>query len=306
MKSKIVILCILIFSCNREIRMQVQGASYCLSQKLHLDNEVPSLDEANKIMDDKELTKAFSPKSIRLAIAYNFYNDLKLYLRLNPKINKNNLDIEKIENKIYRKITAMSLDIDSTTSEFSCYVDRFTEILSMMKEKEDDIVLSNTLYAILFGAFAAFVDVATQEITWVNKTAIIAGGFGVTYFSYKAFTPNVTIEFKPKSTNLKDIWFNPEYTENYSKPMWFIMTKPVLKNEFAMRDLLVQRWIENHFLGDENERGKYIDLFFGKGGVSNISQITNRREMNNEVRSLIFLLKQDIKGFEIEFSKLRD
>lgn len=286
--------------------MQVQGASYCLSQKLHLQSEVPNLEEANRIMEDKELTKVFSQKSIRLAIAYNFHNDLRLYLRLNPKINKNNLDIQKIENQIYRKIIAMSLDIDSTTSEFSCYVDRFTEILAMMKEKEDDIVLSNTLFAILFGAFAAFVDVATQEVTLINKSAILVGGVGVTYFSYKAFTPNVTIEFKPKSTNLKDIWFRPEYTENYSKPLWFIMTNPVLKNELPIRDLLVKRWIENNFLGEEKERNTYVDLFFGKGGVSSITQITNRREMNNEVRSLVFLLKQDIKGFEIEFSQLRD
>ncbi len=304
MKLKIIFFILFFFSCNREIRMQVQGASYCLSQKLHLDNKVPSIEEATKIMEDNELNKVFSAKSIRLAIAYNIHDDLKLYLRLNSKIN--NLDLIRIENQIYRKITAMSLDVDSTTSEFSCYVDRFTEILAMMKEKEDDIVLSNTLYAILFGALAAFVDVATQEVSWVNKTAIMTGGLGVTYFSYKAFTPNVTIEFKPKSTNLKDIWFNPEYTENYSKPMWFIMTKPVLKNELPIRDLLVKRWIENNFLGENEERVKYVDLFFGKGGVSNISQITNRREMNNEVRSLVFLLKQDIKGFEIEFSRLRD
>ncbi|MDX1957211.1 MAG: hypothetical protein SFU98_01495 [Leptospiraceae bacterium] len=288
---------------GREVRLTVQGASYCLSSKLHLQTESPTLEEATAMMADSELTTKFSPKSIRMAIAYGIFKDLKEFTRL-AKGNKNSPELLKLETKIYKTLQAISLDIDSITSEYSCYVDRFTEIITMMKEKEDDIVQSNTLYAIMSGAIAAILDGSTVYDTGFNQGIILTGGILVSYFSYRAFNPNITIEFKPKSTNLKEIWFNVETSSNYSKPMWFLMTKPLLKDELCIRDLLAKRWVENHFLGSEEEREYHINLFFGEGGVSTINHITNRREMNNEVRSLIFLLKQDLKGLQIEMENL--
>jgi len=301
-----ILLILNLVSCSgKEVRMTVQGASYCLSSKIHTKTPMPSLEKALEQMNDEELQKYFSPKSIRLAIAYGLFSDLKSYVKL-IQSNKNKQEIDKIENKFYRTSQLMVMDIDSTTSEYNCYVDRFTEILTMMKEKEEDIVQSNTLYAIMSGAFAAILDGSTVYDTGTNQLIILAGGLLVSYFSYRAFTPRVTIEFKPRSTNLKEIWFNTPTSENYSTSLWFILTQNLIKTELCIRDLLVKRWVENNFLGEESEREAYVDLFFGKGGVSTITHITNRREMNNEVRSMVNLLLQDVKGLQIEFINLKE
>lgn len=296
------------FSCaGRELRMTVQGASYCLSSKIHINTNVPTMEVASLQMNDVEMKKIFSPKSLRLAIAYGIFEDLKKFSKLNLNA-KSSAESLRLEDKIYRTIQLMILDIDSTTSEYECYVDRFTEILTMMNEKEDDIVRNNTLYAIMAGAIAAIADGATSlsdSDKNANQAIILVGGLLVAYFSYKAFKPNITIEFKPKSTNLKEIWFNSPKSENYSTSLWFLLTKDLLKTELPIRDLLVKRWLENNFLGSEEERDFHINLFFGTGGVSTITHISNRKEMNNEVRSLVNLLKQDVKGLQIELLNLK-
>ncbi len=296
------------FSCaGKELRMTVQGASYCLSSKIHINTIVPTMEVASMQMNDLEMRNKFSPKSLRLAIAYGIFEDLKKFSKLNLNA-KSSAESLRLEDKIFRTIQLMILDIDSTTSEYECYVDRFTEILTMMNEKEDDIVRNNTLYAIMAGAMAAIADGATSlsdSDKNANQAIILVGGLLVAYFSYKAFKPNITIEFKPKSTNLKEIWFNSPKSENYSTSLWFLLTKDLLKNELPIRDLLVKRWLENNFLGTEEERDFHINLFFGTGGVSTITHISNRKEMNNEVRSLVNLLKQDVKGLQIEFLNLK-
>lgn len=294
-------------SARREVRMEVHGASYCVSSQIHFQSPLPSDSEVEKIMNDPELNARFSPKSIRLAIAYGISGDLKEYVKLEQKnkLSKSarpSPEFTTLESKIYRRIQLMSMDVVATASEFRCYVDRFTEIVNQMKSTEDDIVEANTLYAILSGAIFTLIQGGTVYNDPATVVATITGGVLVTYFSYRAYRPNITIEFKPKSTNLKELWYKAEVSKNYSTAMWFIMTKDIIKGEPPMRDLVVKRWIENGFLGseDKEDRDRHINLFFGEGGVSTLQNISNRKEMNNELKGLIQLIEQDVNGFQIE------
>ncbi|MCE9501106.1 MAG: hypothetical protein K8R21_11520 [Leptospira sp.] len=264
-----------VISCSgREVRIEVQGASYCLASKIHFQTPLPEDSKVREIMNDPELNERFSPRSIRIAIAYGIWQELLELVRMekDPKASANaEASVRKIqiENVIYRRLQLASSDIASNASEFGCYVDRFTD--------------NNPL----------------------NEAASILGGIVVTYFSYKAYKHIVTIEFKPKSSNLKDLWFNVPTSSNYSSSMWFIFTKPVLKDEPAPRDLLIKRWLDNGFLGTEQkeDRDFHINLFFGTGGISTIDHITDRREMNQEMQTLILLLEQDVKVFRIELAE---
>lgn len=314
MQIKIFLLMIVLFtSCataRREVRMQVQGASYCVSSKIHFQAPLPTDAEVLSIMNDPDLNLRFSPKSIRLAIAYGISTELKEFVKLEKKHNalkgsKKNPDHIELETKIYRRIQMMNKDVSATASEFRCYVDRFTEIVNQMKAMEDDIVESNTLYAILTGAVFTLIQGGAVYNNPLTEAATIIGGLAVTYFSYKAYRPTLTIEFKPKSTNLKELWYKAETSKNYSSALWFIMNKDLIKDEPPIRDLVVKRWLENGFLGkegDKEDRDFHINLFFGEGGVSTLEHISNRKEMNNELKGLIQLLEQDVNGFEIELA----
>lgn len=309
MQWKVFLIGILIFaSCSnarREVRMEVHGASYCVSSKIHFQSPLPSSGEVEKIMNDPELNERFSPKSIRLAIAYGISSELKEFVKLEQK-NKGNKkpsnEFMNLESRIYRRVQLMSMDVVATASEFRCYVDRFSEIVNQMKTLEDDIVESNTLYAILTGAIFTFIQGGTVYNDPATVLATITGGVLITYFSYRAYRPNITIEFKPKSTNLKDLWNKVEVSKNFSSGMWFIMTKDIIKGEPPIRDLVVNRWIQNGFLGSEEKKDRdyHINLFFGEGGISTLQHISNRKEMNNELKSLIQLIEQDVNGFQIE------
>lgn len=310
MRSVYLLLAIFSISCTsygRDVKIEVHGASYCLSSSVHYQGSIPSDSKVSEIMNDPSLNARFSKKSIRLAVAYNIWEELEEFVKLEKKVkgvDKEILDPEyvKLESKIYRRIQLMSQDIQATTSEFSCYVDRFNEILAFMQEEEDDIIQNNSLYAIISGAIFSMIDGATIYDNPTNQLVILTGGIVVAYFSYQAFKPNIVIEFKPKSSNLKEIWYKPEKSVNFSSALWFVMTRELFADDPPIREVLLKRWIENGFLGKENkkERDFHINLFFGTGGLSSITHISNRREMNNEVKTMIQLLEQDVNAFHIE------
>ncbi len=285
--------------------MTIQGAAYCVSSKVHYKEAVPTLEEARKYLKDPILATRFSPKSIRIAIAYGFVEDLKEYAKLNTgtwnRPSQKSQKLKDLQTKIQDSINFARLDINSMASEISCYLDRFTEILTVMKEKEDGIVRDNTLYAIATAAVAAIIDGGTAYTTSLNQMVIISSGLILSYFSYKAFNPKVTVDFRPKSSNLKELWYESETTDNFSTAIWFLMNKKVIEDELTVRELLVKRWIENGFLGEEGEeREKMINLYFGTGGISSIQNIFNRREMNNQMKTLIQLFEQDIRALQVE------
>lgn len=292
---------------SREVRMQLSGAAYCRSSMVMYNEPPPTVEKVREYLNDPSLTSKYSPKSIRIAAAYGIVEDLKLYKSLmekQPPKSKKTLELLELESNISKKFNLIIIDIISIESEMNCYIDRFTEILAMMNDKEDDIVSSNTIYAIMSGAIAAIIDGLTIYDNNINQKIIIGGGLLVSYFSYLAYKPSVTVEFRPRSTNLKDLWNNPEKTENYSSAMWFLLTKKILDTDETYRELLVKRWVDNNFLGEEgSERERHIDLFFGKGGISTITNIYNRREMITQIRTIISLYEQDARGLMVEFSK---
>lgn len=294
-------------SYSREVRMQLSGAAYCRSSMVLYNDPPPTIQSVREYLNDPVLTQRFSPKSIRIASAYGIVEDLKAYSLLMEKQTtkaKKTLELLELENNITRKFNLIMIDIISIESEMNCYIDRFTEILTMMNDKEDDIISTNTIYAIMSGAIAAIIEGLTLDESNINQKIVIGGGLLVSFFSYLAYKPSVTVEFRPSSTNLKDLWNNPEKTENYSSGMWFLMTKKILDSDEPYRELLVKRWIENHFLGDEGrERERLIDLFFGKGGISTITNIANRREMITQIRTIISLYEQDARALMVEFSR---
>jgi hypothetical protein len=306
-----IITAIFILNCSsysREIRMELQGAAYCLSSNVLYKAPTPTIEEFRGYMNDPILRSRYSQKAIKIAAAYGFANTLKSHTELlAKKDNLTALEKEKfrdIEMIIMKRMNLIFIDIDSIASEMSCYVDRFSEILAVMGEKEEDIESSNTIYAIMSGALAAIIDGLTIYDNSTNQKIIIGGGLLVSYFSYLAFKPMVTVEFRPRSTNLKDIWFNPEITNNYSSALWFLLTKRINpEDEQPYRELLINRWIQNKYLGEEEEREKLVDLFFGKGGVSTITNLTHRKEMITQLKTIITLFEQDTRALMVEFIK---
>lgn len=295
-------------SYSREIRMELQGASYCLSSNVLYKGEVPPIAEVRKYLNDPYLRERYTQKAIKIAAAYGFANELISHAKLVE--NKKNLKTEEkiqfneLEIHILKRINLIFIDINSIASEMNCYIDRFTEILVILGEKEEDIESNNTIYAIMAGAGAAIVDGLTIYDNAVNQKIVIGGGLLVSYFSYLAFKPMVTVDFRPRSTNLKDIWFNPAFTDNYSTALWFLMTKKVTSDEEqTYRELLIKRWIENKYLGEESQRDKLIDLFFGNGGVSTITNLTHRKEMITQLKTIITLYEQDARALMVEFIK---
>jgi len=288
-----------------DIRMKLQGAAYCLSTNILYNGQTPTLSEVKNNLEDPILKSRYSSKSIRLASAYGFINDLKLHAILKKNNKVNTPEILDLEVKILSNINNITVDLTSMASEFNCYVDRFTEILKMMIEKHKDIETSNSIYGIMVGAIAALTEGYYINSNLYSQRVVITGGVLGTYFAYKAFTPNVTVEFKPRSTNLKDLWYNVEKTNNYSTALWFLLTQKFNGEEsLSYRDFLVKRWIDAKFLGEEGEdRERHIDLFFGNGGESTIKNLTDRREMIHQIETIISLHEQDARALIVEFIK---
>ena len=286
-----------------DVKMKLQGAAYCLSSNILYTGQLPTLLEVQKNLEDPILKSKYSSKSIRLASAYGFINNLKLHAILKKNNKTNTPEILDLEVKILHNINNITVDLTSMASEFNCYVDRFTEILDMMIEKHKDIETSNSIYGIMVGALAAEGYNINSNLN--SQRIVITGGILGTYFAYKAFSPNVTVDFRPRSTNLKDVWYNVEKTNNYSTAIWFLITQKFDgKESLSYRDLLVKRWIESNFLGEEGEeRERQVDLFFGKGGESTIKNLTDRREMIHQIETIISLHEQDARALIVEFIK---
>jgi DNA polymerase elongation subunit (family B) len=111
-----------------------------------------------------------------------------------------------------------------------------TELLKQKKEAEDEVIYYNVLqsvlkltlnsiYGIMVGAIAAIAESYNIDSNLNSQRIVITGGVLGTFFAYKALTPNVTVDFKPRSTNLKDVWYNVEKTNNYSTALWFLLTQ---------------------------------------------------------------------------------
>lgn len=315
----ILILNSVLFSCSsysRKVEIKLTGASYCQPSKTALNRKIPSKEEIEKLKQNEEFNLLFSKKSIRLSIAYGFSNQLLEYSKLIQKANKSELDLAQkmellyLEQNLRNQISLISSEINAVASELGCFIDRFNEIIQMLNDKEYDIIQSNTLYGIMTGAFFTIISGITIYDNPTTQAITILGGLVVGYYSYLAYKPEIVVYFKPKSTILKEIWNGPETSDNFSPAIWYLLNtkRNDLENEASFRELLVQRWIKNNFLGAPGSEyhEKCINLFFKEGGASTIVNMTHRREMVQELKSLIQLLEHDVYSLRVDLSNLKE
>jgi len=308
-RMKFIIILILLlsnFNCSeRVVKLEVQGSSYCSKMKFKLNYQYPDDSKIIEILNHPSLTD-FSRKSIEFSIAYNFHEELiKLKSLEKNELNKATPSVQFLlqKEKVLQNIYFAQADIYAMESELRCYDDRFSEIINDLKDTESEIIQRNSFSAILVGGIGTILDGASADYASFNRVVVLTSGALITYFSYLAFDPNVVVEFKPKSTILKDLWHYPKTSTSFSDPIWFLLTRDyiTLEPKNIQRNILVKRWEENGYIGrDQINRDRLIELYFGKGGLSNIKETTNRKEMITETLVILDLYQQLIRTFQYE------
>lgn len=300
----LILLSIFLEACSqRTVKLSVHGSTVCGSNRFKKIFEYPPPDRIKEIFQNPSLQQ-FSKKSLELAIAYNFYEDLLLLKKMeaaqfNPA--SPNIEVQLQKQKILQSILFAQSDIYATESELRCYEDRFSEIINELKESENEIVRNNSFIAILVGGIGTLLDGATADQFELNRFVIVTSGTLITYFSYLAYEPIVVVDFKPKSTVLKDLGTNPTISGSFSYPIWFLLTRNYSDTDLTKREYLLKRWESNGYLGkDGRNQERLKDLYFGNGGISTIKEIENRKEMIIETLVVIDLLQQVIRGLEAE------
>ena len=290
---------------TKTVKLEVQGASYCVSNQFSKRFNEYSNQEINSILTNPKLLNRFSLKSLRIAIAYDFWKDLLKYVELESEVSTNinkRLEILELRENIFQSIQFAQSDLNAMVSEIRCYVDRFTEIILDMQETETEIVRTNTFWAITIGAIGTIVDGGSIYINSLNEVVIIMQGVLVAYFSYRAYDPQIVVEFKPRSTILKDLYFNPPVSQSFSAPLWFLISRDYsLDGKMTtIREGMIDRWEKNHFFGTIEERENTLEILFGKGGLANLQIMINRREMIIILKGILQLTEQDLRSFQAE------
>jgi hypothetical protein len=290
---------------TKTVKLEVQGASYCVSNRFSKRFNEYSNQEINSILTNPKLLERFSIKSLRIAIAYDFWENLLKYVELEKESSndiKKRLELLELRENIFQSIQFAQSDLNAMVSEIRCYVDRFTEIILDMQETETEIVRTNTFWAITIGAIGTILDGGSIYINSLNEVVIIMQGVLVAYFSYRAYDPQIVVEFKPRSTVLKDLYFNPPVSQSFSAPLWFLISRDYsLDGKMTtIREGMIDRWEKNHFFGTIEERENTLEILFGKGGLANLQIMINRREMIIILKGILQLTEQDLRSFQAE------
>ena len=290
---------------TKTVKLEVQGASYCVSNRFSKRFNEYSNQEINSILTNPKLLERFSIKSLRIAIAYDFWENLLKYVELEKESSndiKKRLELLELRENIFQSIQFAQSDLNAMVSEIRCYVDRFTEIILDMQETETEIVRTNTFWAITIGAIGTILDGGSIYINSLNEVVIIMQGVLVAYFSYRAYDPQIVVEFKPRSTILKDLYFNPPVSQSFSAPLWFLISRDYsLDGKMTtIREGMIDRWEKNHFFGTIEERENTLEILFGKGGLANLQIMINRREMIIILKGILQLTEQDLRSFQAE------
>jgi hypothetical protein len=290
---------------TKTVKLEVQGASYCVSNRFSKRFNEYSNQEINSILTNPKLLERFSTKSLRIAIAYDFWKDLLKYVELEKESSndmKKRLELLELRENIFQSIQFAQSDLNAMVSEIRCYVDRFTEIILDMQETETEIVRKNTFWAITIGAIGTILDGGSIYNNPLNEVVIITQGVLVAYFSYRAYDPQIVVEFKPRSTILKDLYFNPPVSQSFSAPLWFLISRDYsLDGKMTtIREGMIDRWEKNHFFGTIEERENTLEILFGKGGLANLQIMINRREMIIILKGILQLTEQDLRSFQAE------
>ena len=290
---------------TKTVKLEVQGASYCVSNRFSKRFNEYSNQEINSILTNPKLLERFSIKSLRIAIAYDFWENLLKYVELEKESSndiKKRLELLELRENIFQSIQFAQSDLNAMVSEIRCYVDRFTEIILDMQETETEIIRTNTFWAITIGAIGTIHDGGSIYINSLNEVVIIMQGVLVAYFSYRAYDPQIVVEFKPRSTILKDLYFNPPVSQSFSAPLWFLISRDYsLDGKMTtIREGMIDRWEKNHFFGTIEERENTLEILFGKGGLANLQIMINRREMIIILKGILQLTEQDLRSFQAE------
>jgi hypothetical protein len=290
---------------TKTVKLEVQGASYCVSNRFSKRFNEYSNQEINSILTNPKLLERFSIKSLRIAIAYDFWENLLKYVELEKESSndiKKRLELLELRENIFQSIQFAQSDLNAMVSEIRCYVDRFTEIILDMQETETEIVRTNTFWAITIGAIGTILDGGSIYINSLNEVVIIMQGVLVAYFSYRAYDPQIVVEFKPRSTVLKDLYYNPPVSQSFSAPLWFLISRDYsLDGKMTtIREGMIDRWEKNHFFGTIEERENTLEILFGKGGLANLQIMINRREMIIILKGILQLTEQDLRSFQAE------
>jgi hypothetical protein len=290
---------------TKTVKLEVQGASYCVSNRFSKRFNEYSNQEINSILTNPKLLERFSIKSLRIAIAYDFWENLLKYVELEKESSndiKKRLELLELRENIFQSIQFAQSDLNAMVSEIRCYVDRFTEIILDMQETETEIVRTNTFWAITIGAIGTILDGGSIYINSLNEVVIIMQGVLVAYFSYRAYDPQIVVEFKPRSTILKDLYYNPPVSQSFSAPLWFLISRDYsLDGKMTtIREGMIDRWEKNHFFGTIEERENTLEILFGKGGLANLQIMINRREMIIILKGILQLTEQDLRSFQAE------
>ena len=290
---------------TKTVKLEVQGASYCVSNRFSKRFNEYSNQEINSILTNPKLLERFSIKSLRIAIAYDFWENLLKYVELEKESSndiKKRLELLELRENIFQSIQFAQSDLNAMVSEIRCYVDRFTEIILDMQETETEIIRTNTFWAITIGAIGTILDGGSIYINSLNEVVIIMQGVLVAYFSYRAYDPQIVVEFKPRSTVLKDLYFNPHVSQSCSAPLWFLISRDYsLDGKMTtIREGMIDRWEKNHFFGTIEERENTLEILFGKGGLANLQIMINRREMIIILKGILQLTEQDLRSFQAE------
>jgi hypothetical protein len=291
---------------NRIILPPKPGALCSISDKSKKYNySYPSESKILEIMKNPLLSD-FSKKSIEFSIAYNFQQELiKLKTFEKEEPNKESPSSRYLLQKqlVFQHIHFAQADISAMESELRCYDDRFSEIIKDLKDKEEELIREFSLYAILASGIGALMDGGSYYYPSINQVAIVLSGILITYYTYLTIDPIVQYEFNPKSTILKDLGTNPEFSNSFSKPIWFLLTNNYsnCENKITQREKLVEGWVKSGYLGnDRKNTDRLTELYFGKGGLSNINETVNRKKMIYETLVLLDLYQQYIRTFQYE------
>lgn len=266
---------------------------------------------------DTILINRFSFQSLNAANAIGLLDLLTEYVKLKKTLN-NNPTIEKriaiveLSQRINQRINISSLEISAVASEMDCEEERADQIATYLKGKEDDAETKLTVGAIVVGAAGAI----TAGILLANGDAgntpeFIGIGAGLT-----EATLGVLILLNKRKVNfyhprnaLKDIWEGNETSEIFPAPVWYYLNyyNPNTPNNPSLRYQIIERWMNFGQIADANtnKKRKLLQIYFGEGGKYSAEQLNNRANMHDQLKALINLMKQDLKGLAIELENLK-
>lgn len=259
----------------------------------------------SELEKDKLLKTRFTEKSISIANAFGFVPLLHSLAEIEIKIKKdpsiiNQNEYANIQNKINQMVSLSIMEVSSTVTELHCFENRIKEIVNTVRNKETETNRNYTALSIVVTATLALVSGIVQwQSNTIQAVVSVVGGISIGAISYKSINIETQIQYYSVKKVLKEFWYKPAKSENFSPPIWFLLNQSSKRSKVkdSLRDILVERWKENGYLGNDTvERKKMIQLYFDESGTYTTDQLEKRKDMLIEIATEINLLQQDIRS----------